>query len=442
MRLPRRAALLLPFAAAGCSVLDNILSDAKPPVPGKREPVVAARRGLALDGPATTVAVPPPTALPEWPQAGGNAAHAVGHIALNGPAGSVLKPAWRSSIGEGGGYRQKITAQPLVAAGRVFTMDSDATVAAFDLATGSRIWRTDTQGEKDRSTNVGGGIAFADGTIYAATGRGEALALDAGTGAIRWRKGLDAPGRSAPCVADGRLFITTIDNRLLSLKAADGARQWSYQAASSATTVLAESAPAYSDGLVVAGFGSGDLAAVRAESGGLAWTDSLASARGRNSLVDLAAVRGLPVVDRGRVFAIGVGGLLVSLDLRSGRRLWEREAGGLETPWLAGDTLFVQTLDQTLAAIGREDGKLRWLTELPRYDNPEKRRDPLFWTGPILAGGRLVLAGSNETALSVNPADGRIIGQQDLRGAAAVTPIAAAGTLFILTDDGSLQAFR
>jgi outer membrane protein assembly factor BamB len=440
-RLPRRAALLLPLAAAGCSVLDNILSDAKPPVPGKREPVVAARRGLALDGPATAVAVPPPTALPEWPQAGGNATHAVGHIAL-GPAGSVLQPAWRSSIGEGGGYRQKVTAQPLVAAGRVFTMDSDATVTAFDLATGSRIWRTDTQGEKDRSTNVGGGIAFAGGAIYAATGRGEALALDAGTGAIRWRKDLDAPGRSAPCVADGRLFITTIDNRLLSLKAADGARQWSYQAASSATTVLAQSAPAYSDGLVVAGFGSGDLAAVRAESGGLAWTDSLASARGRNSLVDLAAVRGLPVVDRGRVFAIGVGGLLVSLDLRSGRRLWEREAGGLETPWLAGDTLFVQTLDQTLAAIGREDGKLRWLTDLPRYDNPEKRRDPLFWTGPILAGGRLVLAGSNETALSVNPADGRIIGQQDLRGAAAVTPIAAAGTLFILTDDGSLQAFR
>jgi len=441
-RLPRRAALLLPLAAAGCSVLDNFLTDAKPLVPGKREPVVAARRGLALDGPAATVAVPPPAALPEWPQAGGNATHAVGHIALNGPAGSVLQPAWRSSIGEGGGYRQKVTAQPLVAAGRVFTMDSDATVAAFDLATGSRIWRTDTQGEKDRSTNVGGGIAFAGGAIYAATGRGEALALDAGTGAIRWRKDLDAPGRSAPCVADGRLFITTIDNRLLSLKAADGGRQWSYQAASSATTVLAQSAPAYSDGLVVAGFGSGDLAAVRAESGGLAWTDSLASARGRNSLVDLAAVRGLPVVDRGRVFAIGVGGLLVSLDLRSGRRLWEREAGGLETPWLAGDTLFVQTLEQTLAAIGREDGKLRWLTDLPRYDNPEKRRDPLFWTGPILAGGRLVLAGSNETALSVNPANGRIIGRQDLRGAAAVTPVAAAGMLFILTDDGSLQAFR
>ncbi len=439
--LRRRAALLLPLAAGGCSVFDNIFSEAKPPLPGKREAVVAARRGLSLDGPPTAVSVPPPANVADWPQAGGNATHAVGHIALGGGS-ATLQPAWRSSIGEGGGYRRKITAQPLVAGGRVFTMDSDAVVTAFDLADGRRIWRTDTQGEKDRSTNVGGGIAVAGDAMYASTGRGEVLALDAGTGAIRWRKGLDSPGRSAPCVAEGRLFVTTLDNRLLSLKAADGERQWSYQAATTATTVLAQSAPAYSDGLVVAGFGSGDLAAVRAESGGLAWTDSLASARGRNSLVDLAAVRGLPVVDRGRVFGVGVGGLLVSLDLRSGRRLWEREVGGLETPWLAGDVLFVQTLDQTLAAIGREDGKLRWLTDLPRYENPEKRRDPLFWTGPILAGGRLVLAGSNETALSVNPADGKVIGQQDLRGAAAVTPIAAAGTLFILTDDGSLQAFR
>ena len=439
--LPRRAALLLPLAAAGCNTLDDLFSDSKDPVPGKREPVIAARRGLVLSGPPVAVSVPPAAAVPEWAQAGGNPTHAVGHIALSGGA-NTLAPAWRADVGTGGGYRRKLTAQPLVAGGRVFTMDSDAEVSAFSFADGSRIWRTDTQGEKDRSTNIGGGIAAAGGVVYAVTGRGEALALDGNTGAIRWRQDLGSPGRSAPCVADGRLYLTTLDNRLLALKADNGERQWSYQAATSATTVLAQSAPAFSDGLVVAGFGSGDLAAVRAESGGLAWTDSLASARGRNSQVDLAAVRGLPVVDAGRVFAIGVGGLLVSLDLRSGRRLWEREVGGLETPWLAGDVLFVQTLDQTLAAIGREDGKLRWLTDLPRYDNPEKRRDPLFWTGPILAGGRLVLAGSNETALSVNPADGKVIGQQDLRGAAAVTPIAAGGTLFILTDDGTLQAFR
>lgn len=436
--MKRRATLLMPLAAAACNTFDSLLGDVKDPLPGKREIVVANRRGLAVD-PADTrvVTVPPAVAMPEWPQAGGNATHSVGHVQV-----SALAPAWRSSIGEGSGYRAKITAQPVVAGGRVFTMDSDATVAAFDVANGGRIWRTDTQDDKDRSTNVGGGIAAVNGVVYATTGRADVLALDAGTGAIRWRKQLGVPARSAPTVADDRLYMTTIDDKLVALAAPTGDRLWVYQAATSATTLLGQAAPAVSDGLVVSGFGSGDLVAVRAESGALAWSDSLASARGRNSLVDLSAIRGLPVLDRGRVYAVGVGGLLVALDLRSGRRLWEREVGGSETPWLAGDWLFVQTLDQSLAAIGRDDGRVRWITDLPRYDDPERRRDPLFWTGPVLAGGRLVLAGSNATAVSIDPATGGIIGREDLRSGAAVSPIAADGTLFILSDNGSLQAFR
>ena len=434
----RRAVLLAPLAAAACSTLDSLLSDSKEPLPGKREAVSAARRGLEADPTdQRPVTVPPPVATPDWPQAGGTVTHAVGHVQVEG-----LAPNWRASIGEGGGYRAKITAQPIVAGNRVFTMDSDAVVSAFDLATGRRIWRTETQDDKDRSTNVGGGIATVDGVIYVSTGRADVLTLDAGAGAIRWRKPLGSPARSAPTVADGRLYVTTIDDKLIALDAAEGERAWAYQAAASATTVLGQSAPAISEGLVVTGFGSGDLAAVRAESGGLAWSDSLASSRGRNSLVDLSAISGLPVIERGRVYAVGVGGLLVSLDLRSGRRLWEREVGGSETPWLAGDWLFVQTLDQSLAAIGRDDGRVRWVVDLPRYDDPEKRRDRLFWTGPVLAGGRLVLAGSNETALAVSPEDGRIVGQEKLRGPAAVAPIAAAGTLFIVTDDGTVQAFR
>ena len=436
--MKRRAALLLPFAAIGCSALDSIFSDTKDPVPGKRESIGETRRGLSVDAADTrAVTVPPPTELAEWPQAGGNATHAVGNVQVSG-----LAPAWRASIGEGGGYRAKITAQPVIAGGRIFTMDSDALVSAFDLASGGRIWRTETRDDKDRSTNLGGGIAVVDGTVFATTGRADLLALDAGTGVIRWRKPLGVPARSAPTVADGHLYATTIDDKLLAFDAATGERLWAHQATASATTLLGAASPAVSEGLVVTGFGSGDLVAVRADSGTLAWSDSLASSRGRNSLVDLSAISGLPVVDRGRVYAIGVGGLLVSLDLRSGRRLWEREVGGSETPWLAGDWLFVQTVDQSLAAISRDDGRVRWITDLPRYDNPDKKRDPLFWVGPVLAGGRLVLVGSNGKALSVDPGDGQILGQQELRGSAAVTPVAAAGALFIVTDDGTLQAFR
>ncbi len=437
-RVSRRAVLALPFAVTACSTIDSLFDSSKPPLSGRRESVVAQRRGLTID-PADqrVITLPPPSATPEWPQAGGVATHVGGHIAVAG-----FNPAWRADVGEGGGYRRKLTASPVVGGGRVYCMDSDAVVTAFDVDTGKRVWRAETQAEDDRSTNVGGGLAVIGGTVFVTTGRADMLALDALAGKARWRKSLGSPARSAPTVSGGRVFATTIDDRLVALTAETGEREWQYQASSVATTLLSQSAPAVADGFVVAGFGSGDLAAVREETGALAWTDSLASARGRNSLVDLSAIRALPVIDRGRVFAVGVGGLIVTLDLRTGRRLWEREVGGTETPWLAGDWLFVQTSDQTLAAIGREDGKVRWITDLPRYENEEKKKDLLFWAGPVLAGGKLILAGSNETAVSVDPVTGKIIGTQSLHGVAAVAPVAAANTLFILTDDSTLQAFR
>ena len=383
------------------------------------------------------VTVPAAAPMPTWPQPGGSAGHVGSNIAVAG-----FGPAWRSEIGEGGGYRQKVTAQPIVIPGRVVTMDSDGLVRAFDIEGGRRQWRTDTQGEDDRSTNVGGGLSYADGIVYATTGRAELLALDAGTGAIKWRKALGSPARSSATVADGRLLVLTLDDRVQAFTAGTGEKQWTYQAATAATTLFGQAAPAVADGIAVCAFGSGDLVALRADSGALAWSDSLASARGRSSLVDLSGIRALPVIDGGRVYAIGGGGLLVELDVRSGRRLWEREVGGIQTPWLAGDWLYVQTLDQTLAAINRQDGRVRWLLDLPRFDDMEKKRDPLYWMGPVMAGGKLILAGSNETAVSVDPVTGKQIGQIQLSDAVAVPPVAAAGTLLIVTDDGTLQAFR
>lgn len=438
MNLTRRAALLgLPVALSGCGVFDSLLSDNKAKLSGKREPIMRSGSGGADTASTRTVTVPPPTAVATWTEVGGNATHALGNISVTG-----LQPAWTAGIGAGAGYRSRLTSQPLVINGTVYTMDSDGTVSAFDLANGSRRWRTSTEPDDSRSSNIGGGIAIENGRVYATTGRGEALAIEADTGHILWRAGIGVPARSGPTLANGRMHFTTIDDQLIALSLSNGERAWGYTANASSTTVLTDAAPAISDGFVVAGFGSGELVTVRADSGVLAWSDTLASSRGRNSSVDLSAIRALPVIDRDRVYAIGIGGLIVALDLRSGRRLWEREIGGGQTPWLAGDWLFVQSSGQALTAISVDDGRIRWTQDLPRWDDPAKQRDPIFWSGPLMANGKLILAGTSRTAVSINPVDGQILGTQTLSSAVSVAPVAASGTVLILCDDGTLQAFR
>ncbi len=430
------APLLCLLLLSGC---DSWFGDTKEPLAGNRVAVMALPRALAVD-PAVqrTVTLPSPAPNANWPQPGGGPAHDGEHPA----AGETLTRAWRASIGDGGGYRAKITAQPVVLGGTVFTMDSDANVSAFSTEDGGRRWRTYTQDEDDRSTNVGGGITVNGNAVYAATGRGELLALNAENGEILWRKKLVSSARAAPTFADDKLFVPTLDGQLLAFSAKDGSQLWNFQSAFSTTSVLGLPAPAFYDGLVVAGFSSGDLVALRAASGAVAWADSLAAARGRTSLVDFSTVRGMPVIRDGRVYAISLGQLLLAIDLRTGRRLWEREVASSESPWVAGDFLFVVSADAVVAALDRSDGAVAWATQLDQYENMEKRRSPIRWVGPVLVGDRLVVAGSDGRALALSPYTGKVIGQQDLVGPIAVSPVVAGGTLYVITDDGSLTAYR
>ncbi len=326
--LSRRAALLAPLALAGCETIEGWFETKKDPLPGKREPIGALRRGFNPDEAAPTVTLPPPVRDMAWPQAAGGPTHLMGHLSAN----TALSQAWTADVGKGGGYRRQILAQPVVANGVVFTMDSASVVTAFNLGTGAKLWRTDTVNEDLDSSNVGGGLCWDAGTLYAVNGMAELLALDASNGGVRWRHSIDVPARSAPTVAEGKIFLITIDSKLLALSADDGHSLWSYQATQTATTLLGSPAPAYAQGIVMAGFASGELAAVRAESGNVIWTDGLGLAEGQPGVVDFLAIRGEPVIDNNQVFATGLGGLTIAADLLTGRRVWERRVASGKYP--------------------------------------------------------------------------------------------------------------
>ncbi|MGE0224992.1 MAG: PQQ-binding-like beta-propeller repeat protein [Acetobacteraceae bacterium] len=437
--LSRRAALLAPLALGGCGWWDDLFGSKKVILPGRREPVSAMQNPLTVSEGVPKVTLPPAVRNAAWPQAGGNPAHFMGHLA----ASDRLAQSWRSDIGDGGGYRRKILAQPVVAEGTVFTMDSDATVSAFDLANGGRRWRFDTKDEDADSTNVGGGLGYDQGVLYAVNGLGDLVAIDPAAGTERWRSNLGAPGRSAPTIAEGRIYVITIEDRLLCLATTDGRQIWAHRAATPTLTVLGRPAPAFSRGLVVGGFGSGELSTMNAETGRVLWTDGLGASRGRSSIADLLSIHGLPVISNGRVYAVSMGGLLAAIDLPTGRRLWERPITGISAPLVAGDWVFVVSIDQEMFAVNATDGRIAWITPLPRWDNPDKRRDPLTWFGPLLVSDRLVVTGTSEQALAISPYTGEILGRQPLAGdASPVPPLVAEGTVLVVSDDGSLTAFR
>jgi outer membrane protein assembly factor BamB len=413
----------------------------KPPLPGERVTVLAHEQTLVPD-PRTQgerIVLPPAQAVPEWPQAGGSAHHAMHHVLL----AERPNAAWRASIGSGRSDESPLLASPVVAAGKVFTIDTEHEVRAFAVADGREAWRLDLAEDEDDDDAFVGGLAFAQGRIFATTGFGHVVAIDADTGAEIWRRQVGIPIHGSPTVSGGRVFFVSVENTLHALSAVDGSDLWPpHRAIAEPAGLLGFASPAVDGGVIVAPFTSGELTALRVENGRVLWTDSLASLRRTDELASLADIRARPVIDGGRVYAGSYSGPTAAIDLRTGQRLWDKDIGTLHGPWIAGRLVFMISTAGELVSLSSETGAIRWVTKLPSFEDEEEREDPIVWAGPMLAGERLIIVGSHGVLLIVSPLDGQILASRDLPDGASLPPIAADGQAFILTDDGTLSAYR
>ena len=444
MRHVTRVSLLLMTASllAGCGTVGGIFKKKdKLTVPGERVAVLVNEADIEID-PATAalpMSLPVAEANTAWAQSGGNARKAIGHVAL----GSALGVAWTVSIGQGSGNSGRLGGGPVVADGKVFTMDTMGVVRAFDGASGRQLWSTRFGEAGDNSSSLyGGGVAFDGGRIYATNGLGYVAALDAGNGGLVWTVKPGGPLRGEPSVADGAVYVMSQDNQLYSLKAADGATNWSNAAALEIAGVFGAAAPSIGQGTVVAGFSSGELNAYRYENGRQVWQDALARTSITTSVASLSDIDADAVIDGGAVYAVGQGGRMVALDLFSGQRIWELNFGGIATPWVAGDWLFAVNDKAQLVAVSRANGKIRWINQLPRYEKMKSKVGLITYVGPVLAGDRLIVAGSNGALINVNPLDGSFQSQVDIKDGISFQPVVANSTLYLLTDSGRLVAYR
>ena len=240
----------------------------------------------------------------------------------------------------------------------------------------------------------------------------------------------------------GRVFVVTVDNRLFAINAENGDGLWTHSGISETASILGSASPAVGSGVVVVPYTSGELVALKTTNGRVLWQDSLAAVKRTDVVSNLAHIRGRPVIDRGRVIAISHGGIMAAIDLRSGRRLWQKAIGGLQSPWVAGDYIYVITNDAEIACVSRKDGRIQWVRALPRYEDPENQEDPIIWTGPLLASDRLIVAGSHGKAMAISPYTGRFLGTVEMPDGVSVPPVIAGGSIYFLADDAELVVYR
>ena len=461
--------LALPLALSACDSLDDMgntlgVSDwfsapSKSDLKGERISVMSMDAALQPDADLAgkQVLLPAPYINRDWPEPGGYATNAMYHLQALGN----LRQQWEEDAGKGSDKDSRLTAPPIIAGGRIFVMDAEAHVFVFNAANGHALWNRELApkgGEAsltneltfgllgqdksvDASKGFGGGIAYDNGRVFVTTGFGTIFALSANDGRLLWKKTVDVPVINAPVAVNGRVFVSSEDNHFYALDEGDGHQLWDHQGISESASILESTSAAVADQYVLVPYSSGELYALRADNGRPAWNDMLTRSGTNTALSELDDIAGRPVADRDMVFAISHSGIMVAININTGDRVWSRDIGGIQTPWVAGDYLYVLTTDSKLLCLQRKDGSVRWMTQLDRWTDADRNR-PIVWSGPVLISNRLILASSDGYAVSISPYTGRTLGRMEIPDGTTIAPVVANGMLYFYTSDAALVALR
>ncbi len=424
---------------SACGILGGDDKKATPTL-GKRTNILTGESGAEVDPALAGISVilPSPVTNSEWAQSGGNASKSIGHLSLGASPSRV----WTAQI-NGTSKRARLAASPVVSGGRLYVVDTESVVHSFDAATGSRVWSMRIEVDSDgKPSRFGGGVAAQGTMVYATNGIGDVVALNASDGTQVWKVRPAGPLRGAPSISNGNVYVMTQDNQIYALGQTDGAVQWNEAGTVGLAGIFGVAAPAAGQGTVIAGYSSGELTAYRYENGRNLWNDALARTSISTSVATLSDIDADPVIDRGRVFALGQGGRMAAYELVTGQRIWELNVAGIATPYVAGEWVFVLTDDAKLLCIAQPTGKVRWISQLAAYRNEEKKKGPVNWTGPVLAGNRLIVASTEGDVVSVSPGEGSSSTLFELNNGVSLPPIVANNTLYILDDSGRISAFR
>ena len=419
-------------------------SNSDPRLQGERELldgtvfVETDARFLAEDLP--DLRLPSPQPVPAWTHQGGNAQHIAAHAELP----SELTLSWSRRIGAGDGKRHQISAAPVAQGGQVYTLDSQSMVTALD-ETGTILWQSELGKSSDALKDVsGGGLAVGGTQLFVTTGFGTVVALDTASGAELWTQDLASYGGASPTVYDDLLYISARDGAAWAIDTSNGRIKWQVAGPTVAASHTGGPGPAVSDKYAVFPFGTGDVLASFRKGGLRSWSSGLSGARLGLASTQVRDLTGQPVIEGSSVYLASSAGRMAAVDLNTGLRIWTAKQGSQGHILVAGGAIFAVSDAGNLIRLSKDDGALIWSTPLPKFTKKSVKSRAKIHAhyGPILAGGRLILASSDGLIRQFNPADGTLITTVDLPSGAASAPIVVNGTLYVLNTKGDLLAFR
>lgn len=357
----------------------------------------------------------------------------------------AVRELWSRNLGDGNA-RRGLRQAPAVEGARLFVSNDAGEVLALGLASGDVLWdsnivRTGKLGSrwtfwKRRIADGGlsGGPGVGNGLVVAGGRNGEVVALDAETGAERWRARVTSEVIAPPLVSGDRVVVRSNDGRTFGLDVADGARKWVFDRGLPSLSTRGTGAPVTDGELVYLGYDDGNVIALRMQDGNVVWIQRVAEPEGRNELDRMSDVDGEMQLGLGELYATSVAGQTLAVASANGRPLWSRDVGGYGGLVLLGDRLVLADPQGIVWALDRNNGSALW-----KQEGLARR----WLSSPALQGDYVVFGDVEGYLHWIRTSDGQLAGRErvdraPIRGTPQVAPT---GELVVLSADGRLTAF-
>jgi outer membrane protein assembly factor BamB len=335
---------------------------------------------------------------------------------------------WSASVVDRGAKRLRLGLGLAVDGSRVYASSHKGEVAAFDLDTGHRIWRTYTR------LPLGGGPAVRGNLVVVGAVDGHVVALNAATGKTLWTVLINGAVISAPAISDNVVAVRSVDGKLRGLSPTDGHELWEASQEVPQLSLRGTSTPVIVGDLVICGFDNGRVLAVNAADGSQVWLATVSQPHGRTDIERLADVDGPVDVAGSDVYAVGYHGNVTMLGLKNGQTWWSHKASSFRGLTMGDDAVYMSTADGRVVKLNPSNGAVIWSQPALRYR---------ALTAVAVGADAVVTADFQGYVHFLDKSTGEFIARlRDGKVRISNPPIAVGNEVVLINDEGRISAYR
>jgi outer membrane protein assembly factor BamB len=341
-----------------------------------------------------------------------------------------VKELWGDKVG--GGKKQvklRLGLGPAYDDGLVFAASDRGELVAVNLETGRQVWV-----KKFKKMQFSAGPSAGAGLVVVGSTKGWVIALQGASGKELWRTRVNSELLSAPAISEKMVVMRSVDGRLHGFDVSDGKEQWSVEQQVPRLSLRGTAIPVIAKEVAVSGFDNGKVMAVSLTTGDTVWDTALATPHGRTELDRLVDVDSAVSIVGDNVFAAGFQGRTAMIALDSGQIWWAHDMSSYRGLAADEENLFVTESDGTVVALRQRDGSEVW-----RNDKLKRRG----LSTPAVTSTAIAVADFQGYLHWLDKQTGELVARERIaKFRVSSPPIAVKDTVVVLTDSGKLAAYR